>query len=78
MNKYYLINQEKKYFPELNFENFCNYYVLIRNNILENSILPNEEIFLFFKKLKEATIKLLQVKKFQIIIFFNMKKMKII
>ena len=58
MNKYYLINQEKKYFPELNFENFCNYCELIRNNILENSILPNEEIFLFFKKLKEATDKI--------------------
>ena len=58
MNKYYLINQEKKYFPELNFENFCNYCELIRNNILENSILPNEEIFLFFQKLKEATDKI--------------------
>ena len=58
MNKYYLINQEKKYFPELNFENFCNYCELIRNNMLENSILPNEEIFLFFKKLKEAMDKI--------------------
>ena len=58
MNKYYLLNQEKKYFPELNFENFCNYCELIRNNILENSILPNEEIFLFFQKLKEATDKI--------------------
>ena len=58
MSKYYLINQEKNLFPELTLENIKNYCELIRDNITSNSILPNEEMLLFFIRLKEEKEKI--------------------
>ena len=52
INKYYLINVEKNFFPDLNFENLKNYCEIIRDNLIENKILPNEELYVFFEKLK--------------------------
>jgi hypothetical protein len=55
INKYYLYNEEKHYFPDLNFQNMSNYCEIIRDNLIENNMLPNEELFLFFQKLKNQT-----------------------
>ena len=55
INKYYLYNEEKHYFPDLNFQNMSNYSEIIRDNLIENNMLPNEELFLFFQKLKNQT-----------------------
>ena len=52
--KYYLFNEEKHCFPELNYQNLKNYCEIIRDNLIENNILPNEELFLFFQKLKKT------------------------
>ena len=51
INKYYLINKEKKYFPELNYENVRNYCQKIKQYLNDCSILPNEETFLYLKEL---------------------------
>ena len=55
INLFYESNKEKGQFPELTLNNMQNYCETIRNFlILENSILPNEEIILFFRKVNDA------------------------
>ena len=49
---YYLFNEERRIFPELTLENIKSYYKIILNElIIKNSILPNEEILFYFKKI---------------------------
>ena len=50
-SKYYSINNINFNFPELTFENFKSYCELIKEQLIKNSILPNEEIYKFFLKL---------------------------
>ena len=55
IDKYYSLNQEKGIFPEFTFENFIYYTEIIKNNLNKtqaNSIIPNEEISLFFEKVQ--------------------------
>ena len=52
INKYYMINQEKNHFKQVNFENFKNYCEIIKGYLIKNSILPNEETFKFYQNLK--------------------------
>ena len=47
INKYYAIYNKKGTFPELNIENIKKYCHLIKDHLIKNSIIPNEEIFLF-------------------------------
>jgi hypothetical protein len=47
INKYYGIYNNKGTFPELTFENIRKYCHLIKDYLIKNSIIPNEEIFLF-------------------------------
>ena len=49
INKYYQLNKEKGTFPEMEFNQVQKYYETIQNFLKENSIIQNEEIFLFFK-----------------------------
>ena len=51
IHKYYLVNQKKGYFPELTLENIKKYCTLIKDYLIDNSIIPNEEIFVFLKKI---------------------------
>ena len=48
--KYYLINQKKNQFTEFYFENIQEYCTCIKDFLIKNSIIPNEEIFTFLKK----------------------------
>ena len=50
IHKYYLVNQELAQFPDLTFENIKEYCTTIKQYLIANSIVPNEEIFLFLKK----------------------------
>ena len=53
INLFYEANKEKAQFPELTFDNMKNYCEIIRNYLLlENSMLPNIEMILFFRKIK--------------------------
>ena len=47
INKYYTLYNKKGTFPKLNFENIKNNCHLIKDHLIKNSIIPNEEIFLF-------------------------------
>ena len=49
--KYYLINKQNNNFPDLTLKNIKNSCELIKNYIILNSIIPNEEIFLFLEKI---------------------------
>ena len=49
--KYYLVNQEKCRFSELNFENIKNYCDVIKTYLNDKFILPNKEMFLFLKQM---------------------------
>ena len=49
IHKYYLVNLETGYFPELNLTNIKSYCILIKEYMLKNSMIPNEEIFIFLK-----------------------------
>ena len=49
INKYYIIYNKSGTFPKLNIENIKNYCHLIKDHLIKNSIIPNEEIFLFLK-----------------------------
>ena len=49
INKYYQLNKEKGTFSEMEFNQVQKYYETIQNFLKENSIIQNEEIFLFFK-----------------------------
>ena len=51
IHKYYLINKQNNNFPDLTLENIKNYCSLIKNYLILNSIIPNEEIFLFLEKI---------------------------
>ena len=51
INKYYILNQEKRQYSEFNFEVAKNYCDTIKNYLIRKNILPNEEIFLFLKKM---------------------------
>ena len=52
IHKYYMINKENNIFPELTLENVKLYCNLIKKFfLLRNTIIPNEEILLFFKKI---------------------------
>ena len=49
---YYLYNEERGMFPDLTLENIQNYYnEILKELIIKNSILPNEEILFYFKKI---------------------------
>jgi hypothetical protein len=50
LHKYYLVNQINGQFPELTLERIKNYCSLVKDYLINNSIIPNEEIFLFLKK----------------------------
>ena len=49
INNYYQLNKEKGIFPEMKFDQVKKYYEIIQNYLKDNSIIQNEEIFLFFK-----------------------------
>ena len=49
INKYYIIYNKSGTFPKLNIENIKNYCHLIKDHLIKDSIIPNEEIFLFLK-----------------------------
>ena len=49
INKYYQLNKNKGIFPEIGFEQVKKNYEIILNYLKKNSIIQNEEIFLFFK-----------------------------
>ena len=51
IHKYYLINKVNNNFPNLTFEIIKNYCILIKDYLIVNSIIPNEEIFLFLEKI---------------------------
>ena len=51
ISKYYSINKETPQFPNFTYEKILNFYKLIQNYLKDNSIIQNEEIFMFFKKL---------------------------
>ena len=51
IHKYYILNQEFGQFPEFIPNNIINYCQLINNYLMNNIIIPNEEIFEFFKKI---------------------------
>ena len=51
ITKYYLINQKFSVFSELNLENIKNIGGIIKDNLNENNIIPNEEIFILLKNL---------------------------
>ena len=57
INICYEVNKEKAQFPELTLINMKNYCEIIRNFVLDNSILPNEEMILFFRKIKDEANK---------------------
>ena len=57
INLCYEANKEKAQFPELTLNNMKNYCEIILNFVLENYILPNEEMFLFFRKIKDESNK---------------------
>ena len=50
IHKYYVVNQKLGQFPELTFENVKEYCSIIKKYLIANSIVPNEEIFIFLKK----------------------------
>ena len=50
IHKYYLINKENNNFPDLTLENIKIYCTLIKDYLIINSIIPNEEIFIFLDK----------------------------
>ena len=55
INKYYIINKESGTFPQLTINNIISYCDIIKGHLIQYSILPNEEMELFFKNLsKEA------------------------
>ena len=51
LHKYYEENEKNCQFPELILDNIINYCKLINIHLMNNKIVPNEEIFLFFKKI---------------------------
>ena len=51
MHKYYEENEKNCQFPDLILDNIINYCKLINIHLMNNKIVPNEEIFLFFKKI---------------------------
>ena len=51
INKYYLINKEKRQYSEFNYQTAKNYCNIIKNYLKDNFILPNEELFFFLKKM---------------------------
>ena len=51
INKYYLVNQDVCHFPELTFKNIKSYCEVIQKYLIKNKILPNEEIYIFFRNL---------------------------
>ena len=51
IHKYYLVNKVNNNFPHLTLEIIKTYCDLIRDYLIENSIIPNEEIFLFLSKI---------------------------
>ena len=51
ITKYYLINKKYSVFPELNLENIKNFCEIIKGNLIEKNIIPNEEIFILLKNI---------------------------
>ena len=51
LQKYYLVNKDNCQFSELTYENIQNYCDIIKTHLNYNFILPNEEMFLFLKKM---------------------------
>ena len=49
IHKYYIVNKENGIFPDLTFDNIKVYFSLIKDYLLRNSIIPNEEIILYFQ-----------------------------
>ena len=50
INAYYQLNKEKGIFPEIGYNEVQKYYEMVQNHLKENSIVQDEEIFLFFKR----------------------------
>ena len=57
ISKYYVVNKKTGQFPNLTFHKVTSLYIIIQNYLKNNSIIPNEEIFVFFEKVfqKENT-----------------------
>ena len=51
ISKYYAINQETGQFPDFTFDTLVIFYKMIQKYLKSNSIIQNEEIFVFFKKI---------------------------
>ena len=51
ISKYYEVNQETGQFPNFTFDNLVIFYQMIQKYLKSNSIIQNEEIFVFFKKI---------------------------
>ena len=51
INKYYIVNQEKGYFSNFNFENMKILYNIIQEYLKKKNIIQNEEIFAFFQQI---------------------------
>ena len=51
--KYYLINNERKKFPNMTFDNMKLYIYLLFNALKEEKILPNEDMILIHRKFEE-------------------------
>ena len=60
ISKYYIINKQTGQFPNFTFEKIVTFYKLIQNYLKNNSIIQNEEIFCFYKKLSEENTKYIQ------------------
>ena len=63
ISKYYSLNKETQTFPNFTYEKIFNFYKLIQDYLKDNSIVQNEEIFVFFKKLSAEKEKKEQNKK---------------
>ena len=50
INKYYQLNKETGFFPEMEAKNVHLYYDVVQNHIKENSIVEDEELSKFFEK----------------------------
>ena len=50
IDNYFSLNLEKEQLPNLILKNIRNYIILINAHLINNQIIPNEEMFIFFKK----------------------------
>ena len=56
IDNYFSLNLEREQLPHLILKNIRNYIILINAHLINNQIIPNEELFIFFKKFCEEGI----------------------